>query len=354
MLLKPFFVLLLLGLFNVYYVNCFPNGPPRSACADGLPIHTRNGELIKAQESPSPYVITVNATSFQPGDTLSIKLRGSQGEMFKGLFVQVRPLPNPDEEYFKSAPMGEYYRRIMNTKPTVCVNSQDTLVHKDPFMKIETKFDWKAPLLVNNDVVVTATILKDFGTFWTNVESPRIKLIRESVLPAELLKKPWLLEIIKTVKASENATVKRQLVRERFEKGFKGAFDPSGYIMVQYINDMLPFEDRFESDIKTINGVQNTNSSSRNATSASSVDDFNAPNDDDSETTSSRNGDPTVEIPLGVTIKKGNSSSKSEYENLVTSLLKGDYSQIDKLEQILINDKDKIVIDSVDLKNDNM
>lgn len=350
MFLEVLFVLLL-GLINVQ-VDCFPSGPPRSACADGLPVHSRNGHLIKAQDSPSPYVITVNSTNFRPGETLSIKIHSPQGEMFKGLFVQVRPLARPDEEYFKSAPLGEYYRRVMNTKPSVCVNSQDTLVHKDPFMKIETKFDWKAPLLVNHDVVVTATILKDFATFWINVESPRIELQRDPVLPAETLQEPWLLEMVRSVRAGQNATRKQHLVQERFERGFKGAFDPNGYIMVQYLNDMLPFEDRFESQIKTVTVIQNTTLTSDKSSGDTPSDTVDIPsirNEDESETSSSLNGEPTVEIPLGVTIKKGNSSSKSEYENLVASLLRGDYSQIDRLEQMLTNDSETVTTDDLSI-----
>ena len=331
--------LVVLGLINIP-VNCFPGGPPRSACRDGLPVHTHNGKLIKAQTRPSPYRITVNATTFQPGDTLAIRIHSPVGEMFKGLFVQLRPLPNPDENTFKNAPMGEYNRRVMNTKPTVCVNSQDTLVHKDPFMKIETKFDWKAPLLINNDVVVRATILKDFGTFWTNVESVPIKLVRDKVLPAEMLAKPWLREIIQTVKAGDNETLKRQFVRERFEKGFNGAFDPSGYIMVQYLNDILPFEDRFESDVNSIVVINNNNISgpentTRNTSDSSSAENDGSMNAGAVETSASENGEPTVEIPLGVEIKKGNSSKMSEYETLVTSLLRGDYKQITQLERML-------------------
>lgn len=313
-------------------VYCFPNGPPRSACADGLPIHTQNGQLIKSQDSPSPYIITVNASTFQPGDTINIKVHSSQGEMFKGLFVQVRPLANANDTAFRSAPLGEYYRRIMNTKPIVCVNSQDTLVHKDPFMKIETKFDWKAPLLIQNDVIVTATVLKDFSTFWTKVESPPIKLVRDKILPAEKLEKPWLKEIIKTIKAGNNVDLKRELVRKRFERGFKGAFDPNGYIMVQYINDMLPFEDKFESQLGKIAVIQNTAGESNSSKPGSRSEDQGIDAPEEAPTIS---GEPTVEIPLGVKIKKANSSEVSEYDRLVTSLLRGNYDGIERLLELL-------------------
>lgn len=330
---KTMYLTVLYVIFGLYTgkVYCFPNGPPRSACADGLPIHTKDGQLVQPQESPSPYIITVNASTFQPGDTINIKVHSSQGEMFKGLFVQVRPLANADDSAFRSAPLGEYYRRIMNTKPIVCVNSQDTLVHKDPFMKIETKFDWKAPLLIQNDVIVTATVLKDFSTFWTKVESPPIKLVRDKILPAEKLEKPWLKEIIKTIKVSDVADLKRELVRERFERGFKGAFDPNGYIMVQYINDMLPFEDRFESQLGKLAVIQNT-TGERNSSEPGPRSDQDIGAADEAQSVS---GEPTVEIPLGVKIKKANSSELSEYDRLVSSLLKGNYDNIERLSELL-------------------
>lgn len=224
-------------------VFAFPNGPPKSVCGNGMPIHVKNGKRIPPQNTSSPFVIEVNSTSIRPGETVRVKIRSYKGDMFRGIFLQVYPIPNGKGDSVKYSPVGLFDRKITNVKLMTCAVMLDSISHEDSFMKIETAFDWRAPLYLKHDMIIRATILTDFETYWHNVMSPRIKVVQNDTLPVEKLEKPWLEEIIKTVKNEDSAEVRRELVRARFERGFRNAVDPNGFIMINYITNMLPFED---------------------------------------------------------------------------------------------------------------
>ena len=226
----------------IHHILCYPDGPPLSVCDTGLPIHLgKNGTPYPPQTSPSPFQIKVNTTSYKPGDVIAVTVTSDVGEMFKGLFLQARKIRNDDEKRMEDIPVGSFHRSIVNTRIVSCELGMNTVTHTDPYLKMTTILNWRSPLLMNNDVVIRATVLTNFSTFWTNVDSQRIKLIRPEMLPAENMEKPWVEEIIKNVQAKEDGIKSRELVKSRFERGFKGVIDPNGYIMVHYVMDLLPF-----------------------------------------------------------------------------------------------------------------
>ncbi|KAH3843469.1 hypothetical protein DPMN_116995 [Dreissena polymorpha] len=308
----------------------FPNGPPRSTCTNGLPMHSASGRLIEPQNGTCPYIITINATSYKPGDTISIRIHSLKGVSFKGIFLQMRPLPRTDGKGYIDQPMGTYYRSVENVKLINCGPSLDTITHKDAFSKLEAKFEWRAPLLAKNDVEIRATILKDFATYWTDVKSKRIRLVHDAntVLPVEKLEKPWVKEIIRTIKARDDVNTRRQLVKARFEKGFKNSVDPHGYIMVSYVNDMLPYEDKFQH--RTLPATErNASESKTNETFVRSIS-----TDANEFDASSAQGAVGVDVPVGVRVVHGN-ASLSEYDTCLRSVLKGDNSVLYRLSELV-------------------
>ena len=240
-------ILPLFSIFlSLYGVYCYPAGPPTSVCFSKIPMHRdkKTGEVIPPQTSPSPFKIIVNATSYKPGDVINIKIDTDNAETFKGLFLQVRAVKKSKDDKVRSVPIGSYRRVIENTKIIGCDVAVDTITHKDPYVKYLTEMNWVAPLLVKNDVIVRATILANFSTYWTNVKSDVIRLEDVGPLPVEGLKEPWLKEIITTVQRKDDQQAMEDLIKARFEKGFDGALDPNGNVMVHYVTDLLPFEDK--------------------------------------------------------------------------------------------------------------
>jgi len=317
---------LVLSSFVLLTVNSFPTGPPRQACIDMMPIHMFNGTAIAPQNTTSPFAITVNVTSFRPGDVISIRVHSYVRQLFKGIMIQVRPLPTDNVTSYKDEPLGLYYRQIENTKQYTCGNSLDTITHKDPFSKIETRLDWTSPLLLKTDVQVTATVLKDFATFWTDVKSARIKLHRDmgELLPVEKLEKPWVKEIIKTIKAGDDKELRRQLVKERFQKGLKDVVDHNGYIMVNYVGNLLPFEDKFRPEQANFSR-KNTDVNVTNSTDVG---------EGEIDVRSSRVIG--IEVPVGTAVVKTNFTTKmSDYDIFLAEVIRGDYTNLHKLSEIV-------------------
>lgn len=280
----------------LWYSEGYPSGPPKRVCRNGMPVHMKDGKVIPPQNSSSPFIIEVNATTYQAGDTIQVKVRSYTGEMFRGLFLKVQAIPNEDDEHMYNLPVGIYYRNHPNVQMMTCRIMMDSLSHKDSFMKIEVAFDWRAPLLTRHDVVVKATILKDFDTYWHNVKSPRIKLNQRGPLPVDKLEKPWLEEIIKTVKAEDDVDKRRALARARFERGFKDAIDPNGFIMVNYVTNLLPFEDSpVPRPIKVIKSAQNASRKSTNRTlSTDNAEDIINQTSADNQTVSTDNAEDMI------------------------------------------------------------
>ncbi|XP_060572297.1 uncharacterized protein LOC132730400 [Ruditapes philippinarum] len=200
-------------------------------------------DIYPPQNISSPFIIDVNTTVIRPGETIRVKVRSNKGEMFRGLFLQVHPIPNSANDEVKYEAAGLFDRKLKNVKIMTCRILLDTLTHKDPFMKIEASFDWRAPLYLTRNLVVRATILKNFDTYWHNVMSPKITVIKDEISEVKSLEKPWLKEIIKTIKSEYDVSARRDIVRARFERGFRQAIDRNGIVMVNFVTNLLPFED---------------------------------------------------------------------------------------------------------------
>ncbi|XP_052771030.1 uncharacterized protein LOC128210716 [Mya arenaria] len=310
-------------------VTSFPSGPPRSACVNLLPVHMKGGQRLRPQNTSCPYSITVNVTSYGPGSVISIRVHSYVRAMFRGLMLQVRPLPNKNGESYKDEPLGTYIREVENVRMMTCGNSLDTIAHKDGFSKIEAKFVWTAPLMTKNDVQVTATILKNFTHFWSDVKSPPIRINREpgTQLPVETLEKPWVKEIVMSAEARNDKKMARKLVKDRFEKGLKGVVDPNGYIMVSYVADLLPFEDRWAVAQQVI--TSNLEASQSLETSLDVT-------EDEFDTKVRRPGAIGIEVPVGIKVVEGNSTvGKSDYVKFLREVIHGDHSHIKELTNIV-------------------
>ncbi|KAH3843846.1 hypothetical protein DPMN_117377 [Dreissena polymorpha] len=325
-------------------VTSYPSGAPRSSCENALPFHVLDGIPVEPQNYSSPYIITVNVTSYEPGDFISVRVHSYVGALFKGLFLQVRPLPDSGGRRYKDEPIGSYFRELQNSDLLNCGYSLDTVTHAGGFSKVETTFTWMAPLFAKSDIEVRATILKDFATYWTNVTSRRISFKRKSddPYPVEKLEKPWVKEIIRTIKAEDNPTLRKQLVKERFAKGTKNAIDPNGYIMVNYVNDMLMFENKFPIPQKqetalNDDAIQKSQRDEPNTAGSTPTHTTTIDAEDrfkDLETTIPLPGDFGIEELVGFRFVEGN-ASLSDYERCLRDVLRGNNSNIDSLSKLI-------------------
>ena len=348
------FLTVLLFFSKSCVVFCYPDGPPTSACIAGLPFHKKDGKAIPPQTSPSPFKIIVNATTYKPGDVINIKVDTDNAETFRGLFLQVRPVKKSNEDTVRDVPLGSYRRVLKNTQIMGCDVAVDTIGHADGYVKYNAEVNWISPLLMKNDIIVRATVLANFSTYWANVKSDVIRLEDVGPLPAEGLQRPWLREIITTVQKKDDKIAMEEAVKARFEKGLNGALDPDGNVMVHYVLELLPFEDStmhgkpklppgFDID-ENSEEVDNepTDNDFDTTTALSAVDSFTGPDktlhftdstSDDKNDSANGKTKPLTEISS----KQGSHESKAEayYEVLVKAVIGGDKVVADALEKLI-------------------
>ena len=345
-----YLILFLFFLVNLCEVFCFPNGPPTTVCFTKLPLHKdkKTGEVIPPQTSPPPFKIIVNTTSYKPGDVINIKVDSDTAEPFKGLFLQVRPVKKSKNDKVRGVPLGMYRRVLENTKIIGCDIAVDTIVHKDPYVKYTTEMNWISPLLMKNDVIVRATILANFSTYWTNLKSDVIRLQDVGPLPVEGLKDPWLKEIISTVQKKDDKKAMEDAVRARFEKGLNGALDPNGNVMVHYVVELLPFEDStkhgrpepppgFDAEDLSDTGNGQTTQVFETTTVADTLDSVTRP-------------DGTVHFPESATENKDDDANEKEVPKLKDSLKQLYQSKAEAYYEVLVKavlGGDKIVADAL-------
>ena len=61
------------------------NGDVEEACDSMMPGHAN-----PVQTDPSPYEISVNATEYVVGTSITVTISSSSGDQFKGFFIQAR------------------------------------------------------------------------------------------------------------------------------------------------------------------------------------------------------------------------------------------------------------------------
>ncbi|XP_062835626.1 putative ferric-chelate reductase 1 isoform X2 [Anolis carolinensis] len=138
----------------------FPSGKISGSCDSMLPSH-RNAI---SQTSPPPYAISVSNTSFAPRDEIIVSLTGIKGSSFKGFLLQART-PGGDSA------VGSFRILSPSTQGLECNNIQNSSVsHTNRLDKQNVTAVWIAPPGVGQ-VVFRATVVQNFTTFWSEVQS---------------------------------------------------------------------------------------------------------------------------------------------------------------------------------------
>ncbi|KAG8436747.1 hypothetical protein GDO86_007727 [Hymenochirus boettgeri] len=137
----------------------YPEGNISPACNTMLPQHNR----YVPQTNPPPYTITVSKTTFSAGDSISVTIQASSGNVFKGFILEAWTLGG-------NAITGTFSITNSNTQGLSCSGTNSAVSHTSPADKLSIATAWVAPADVG-PVKFRATVLKDFATFWSGVES---------------------------------------------------------------------------------------------------------------------------------------------------------------------------------------
>ncbi|KAH3814054.1 hypothetical protein DPMN_142532 [Dreissena polymorpha] len=142
-------------------------GPPIEACVEMFPLD----HGADARKDSSPFTMTINATSYSPGDVIKVVLNTSEiyGHYFlEGLFVQMRPVTcvNTSVGTF-SIETGDDFLKTMDcfAKPA------SAIAHYSHEHIHDRTFYWTAPSTANGHLYLRATVARNLKNFWTNVFS---------------------------------------------------------------------------------------------------------------------------------------------------------------------------------------
>jgi len=157
----------------VCYVDAFTMGAPDAACKHMTPGHAQ-----QPQTSSPPAEVTVDATQIQPGETITFKLKGKDGEKFMGFIIQVRDANNLDNQ------VGSFIAGEEAKYMTCGRGIHNSLTHRSAAKKDEITSKWRAPSDFNGEVVFMFTNLRDYTTYWVRNKGPKL-LIGETKAASE-------------------------------------------------------------------------------------------------------------------------------------------------------------------------
>ncbi|XP_036380380.1 putative defense protein 3 [Megalops cyprinoides] len=138
--------------------TCFPNGAPSSACEDMVPRHAG----VQPQPSPAPYTIQTSSRTFQPGQPLTVTIKGPD---YRGVLLEARTGTSVNA-------LGSWQSPPADTKFLQCSgNPQGAITHSNTNLKgNSTVYSWIPPSGVNN-IYFMATVAQQRTVFWLNVRS---------------------------------------------------------------------------------------------------------------------------------------------------------------------------------------
>ncbi|XP_034830036.1 putative defense protein 3 [Maniola hyperantus] len=153
---------LFLVLFICWGVDGFPDGAPVDACVKDRANQPNHGQHRTQPLSNLPYRIVASSANYGPNSMITVTIEGAIP--FKGFFIQARSVEN--NEWLGS------WDETPNTSP---LPECSAITHADPKNKIRATLLWKAPHNSQGRVYFTGTVLKDYGTFWSNLiaEAPQ-------------------------------------------------------------------------------------------------------------------------------------------------------------------------------------
>lgn len=144
---------------------------PKEACTDMWP----KGHDTQAQTNESPYVISINSTTYTPGAAIEVFVNTTGAhdiDFFEGILLQVRHAVGCDHKDVNNK-VGTYQLEdgedFLNQM--TCSNPGDTIAHKVHAHIYNRTFIWMAPNDLTGPVFIKATIARRQKTFWTNVHS---------------------------------------------------------------------------------------------------------------------------------------------------------------------------------------
>ncbi|XP_046852451.1 putative defense protein 3 isoform X3 [Xenia sp. Carnegie-2017] len=155
------FVIVLICLTVFHGVKCRPDGAPSSQCVSMMPNHRAVSQTVA-----SPYQVKVDKAYYMYGKKVHVSIESSNVSI-KGFLIQARPVG-------QNSAIGMFSRLPGNTKFVSCGNNKGAVTHSTRLNLRTLTFEWEPPKGISDNISFYATVVKDFSTFWVQLQSPVI------------------------------------------------------------------------------------------------------------------------------------------------------------------------------------
>ncbi|AWP20996.1 putative ferric-chelate reductase 1 [Scophthalmus maximus] len=168
------FVLLVALTGRVDPVDGYSNGKVAVACGDMVPRHGYD-----PSPDPPPYSISVDRSTFSPGDKITVSLRGATS--FKGFLIEAR-----DAEKLDSPAVGLFL--LTEPHQSQLLQCGDTpgsgVSHRSSAKKTEVQAAWESPENPPPRVQFLATVVHKYKVYWARVPGPVVSLRGATAAPS--------------------------------------------------------------------------------------------------------------------------------------------------------------------------
>ncbi|KAK7493246.1 hypothetical protein BaRGS_00015583 [Batillaria attramentaria] len=134
-------------------IRSYPSGAGDEACPTQSPQVCHGGN---PQTSESPYAISVEATTYSPGENVSVTLASKDGTPYMGFLLGAHRVTGNMTQY-----LG-----VFSATPDA-----QRLTHTNSDLKKNLTFTWTAPLIDEGDIHFTSAFVFNKTTYWVDVNS---------------------------------------------------------------------------------------------------------------------------------------------------------------------------------------
>ncbi|XP_035597563.1 putative ferric-chelate reductase 1 isoform X2 [Oncorhynchus keta] len=175
-------------------VRCYSSGEVTEACDDMAPQH-----FVTAQQSPAPFSVTADRSSFKEGDEITVWLL-ADSTPFIGFMLQARAVNG-------NSPLGVFTVTGGEAQLLTCNGQPSAVSHTSASAKLSIQGTWRAPTSYGfNSIQFSASFVIDFSTFWVGVTSYPVTFSGTAATPANSTSIP----ITSTTSASSTAVFPSQ------------------------------------------------------------------------------------------------------------------------------------------------
>ncbi|XP_063223976.1 putative defense protein 3 [Bacillus rossius redtenbacheri] len=146
-------------------VAAFKSGAPDSeqVCRTMVPEHMAEIQPL----SSFPYKVTVDPTSIRPGQSVTLKISGSDDNPIRGFLVQARVGGTPIGQ-FEAGPQVQAIDCLQGAK--------NAATHSNGEKKPEVKLVWTAPKDLQESIKFRVTVVKKGDVYWVGYETRPISV----------------------------------------------------------------------------------------------------------------------------------------------------------------------------------